>query len=425
MRKKLLMVSIFWGIWIMPSSSYGQTSMGSWSQWRGPERNGISNETGLLKSWPVDGPPVLWKKSGLGKGFSSVVFGSGKIVTLGDRGEGQYVIALDGESREEVWASRIGDPWSDGSRCTPTIDGDKVYAISAHGVIVCLQLSDGKEIWHKNFGTDFGGKMMSGWGFSESPLVDGGKVICTPGGKDATIVALDKNTGDTIWVCGIPDLGSRGKEGAGYSSNIAAEFAGVRQYVQLLGTGLVGIAAVNGEYLWGYNKIANNVANITTPVVQEPYVFCSTAYKTGSALLKISPAEGSWKTEEVYFLDSLVFQNHHGGVVLVDHHIYGGHGQNAGDLVCIELETGKICWKEKALGKGSAAVIYADQHLYFLYEDGRMALIEATPSRFNVKGTFMIPEESGPKWAHPVILDKKLYIRVHDVIFCFDIGIKE
>ncbi len=405
-------------------SLFAQESSGSWPQWRGPGRDGICTETGLLKTWPPEGPGLLWKITGLGKGYSSPAIVGDKIVTLGDRGDGQFVIALDRATRKELWVTRLCANWDDGSRSTPTIDGDKVYALGAHGDLVCLNLADGKEVWHKNMAADYGGQMMSGWGFSESPLIDGAKLLCTPGGKEKTVVALDKNTGDLIWACPVPPLGPRGKEGAGYSSIVAADINGTRQYIQLLGTGLIGIAAQDGKFLWGYNKIANHVANISTPVVKDNLIFCSTAYGTGSALVKIILSENNWKAEEVYFLDSNTFQNHHGGLVLVDGFLYGGHGQNAGAPVCIEMATGKILWKEKALDKGSAAVLYADGNLYFLYEAGTLALLRADPQQFTVSGSFAIPEESGPKWAHPVILDKQLYIRVHDILFCYDIGQK-
>lgn len=409
---------------VISARLFAQENANSWPQWRGPGRDGICKETGLLKTWPEGGPALLWKITGLGKGYSSPSIAGDRIVTMGDRGDGQFVIALDRTSRKEVWAVRICGNWDDGSRGTPTIDGDKVYALGAHGDLVCLNLADGKEVWHKNMAADFGGQMMSGWGFSESPLIDGAKLLCTPGGKEKTVVALDKNTGDLIWACAVPPLGSRGKDGAGYSSMVAADINGVRQYIQLLGTGLVGIDAETGTFLWGYNPIANNVANIATPIVQDNLIFCSTAYGTGSSLVKITNSENQWKAEEVYFLDSNTYQNHHGGLVLVDGFLYGGHGQNAGAPTCIEMATGKILWKEKALDKGSAAVLYADGNLYFLYEAGTLALLRADPQKFTVSGSFAIPEESGPKWAHPVILDKQLYIRVHDVLFCYDIGQK-
>jgi outer membrane protein assembly factor BamB len=406
---------------------------GDWPNFRGPNWDGKSTETGLLKSWPEQGPPVAWKIEGLGKGFSSVAIVAGKIFTMGDRTVGageneqyqQFVICLDQATRKEVWAAKVGEPWKTGKggpRCTPTIDGELLYAIGTHGDIVCLETATGKERWRKSFPRDFGGKMMSKWGFSESPRIDGDKVLCTPGGSDAGIVALNKKTGETIWKSAIGDIGSRGKDGAGYSSIVAAEIGGVRQYIQMMGRGLVSVAADDGKFLWGYNKVANDVANIPMAVVDGDYVFCTTSYKTGSALLQISRSDKGFEAKEIYFLTPDQFENHHGGVILLDGYLYGGDGQNKGTPVCLEMKTGKIMWKEEPVGKKSAALLYADGNLYFRYESGLMALVEATPNQFKVKGTFDIPSKTGPNWPHPVILDGKLYLRENDVLLCYDIS---
>ncbi|MHC4239953.1 MAG: PQQ-binding-like beta-propeller repeat protein, partial [Planctomycetota bacterium] len=396
-----------------------------WPNFRGPNWDGKSTETGLLKSWPEQGPPLAWKVEGLGKGFSSVAITGGRIFTMGDRQDQQWVIALDLATRKESWAASVGKPWKTGKggpRCTPTVDGDLLYAIGTHGNLVCLETATGKERWRKSLPDDFGGKMMSKWGFSESPLVDGNKVLCTPGGKDAGIVALNKKTGQTIWKCAIPDIGSRGKDGAGYSSVVAAEIGGVRQYIQMMGRGVVSVAADDGKFLWGYNKVANDVANITMVVVDGDYVFCTTSYKTGSALLKISRSDKGFEAKEIYFLTPDQFENHHGGVIFLDGYLYGGDGQNKGTPVCLEMKTGKIMWKEEPIGKRSAALVYADGHVYWRYEKGLMALVEANPREFKVKGTFDIPSKTGPNWPHPVILDGKLYLRENDVLLCYDIS---
>jgi len=402
-----------------------------WPQFRGKNRDGKSSETGLLSSWPQDGPPLAWKITGLGKGFSSISIASGKIFTMGDRKqtdnpekEAQFMIAFDLATKKELWASRVGEPWGDGPRCTPTVDGDLVYAIGTHGDLVCMQVSDGKEVWRKNFSKDFGGKMMSGWGYSESPLIDGDKLLCTPGAKDAHIVALNKKTGDVIWKSAIPDIGKRGKDGAGYSSIVVSTAAGVRQYVQTTGRGTISVAAKDGKFLWGYNKVANNVANIPTPIINGDYAFCTTSYKTGSALLNLVADVNGVTAKEVYFLTPDQFENHHGGVVLVNGYIYGGDGQNKGTPVCLDFKTGKISWKEQPIGSGSAAVLYADNHLYFRYENNIMALVEATPKSFNLKGQFKIPVDAGPSWPYPVICDGLLYLRAGDTLLAYDIKTK-
>jgi outer membrane protein assembly factor BamB len=393
-----------------------------WPNFRGPNWDGKSTETGLLKSWPPAGPPLLWETKGLGTGYSSVSIADGKIFTMGDREGGQWVIALDFATREELWAERIGGPWETrpGSRCTPTVDGKLVYASGTYGDLLCLETETGKRRWSKNLKTDFGGKMMSRWGYSESPLIDGDKLLCTPGAKDAAIVALDKKTGRTIWKAAIPDLGERGNDGAGYCSVVIAEICGIRQYLQMMGRGVVAVACDDGRFLWGYNRIANTVANIPMPVVHGNYVFCTTSYKTGSALLKIVPSGNGLKAEEIYFLGPRDFENHHGGVILLDGYLYGGDGQNRGAPVCLDMMTGDIKWKEDPIGERSAALLYADGHLYFRYEKGLVALVEATPERLNVKSTFKISGK-GPSWPHPVILDGKLYLRYDDVLYCYDV----
>ncbi len=415
------------------ATAKGANPGSDWPQFRGPNRDGKSGETGLLKSWPEQGPPLAWTMTGFGNGFSSVAIVDGKLYTMGDveSGEGddgkieQSVVAVDLAAREHLWTAKVGEPWKtgkDGPRCTPTIDGDLLYAIGTHGDLVCLESATGKEVWRKNFDKDFGGKMMSKWGFSESPLVDGDKLLCTPGGKDAAIVALDKKTGQTIWKAAAPDIGKRGKDGAGYGSVVVAEIGGIRQYIQMMGRGVVAVAADDGRFLWGYNKVANDVANIPMVVVDGDYVFCTTSYKTGSALLKVVPSGGGLNAEEIYFLGPEQFENHHGGVVLLDGYIYGGDGQNKGTLVCLEMKTGKIMWKEKPLGKGSAALLYADGNLYYRYQDGLMTLVEATPEGLNVKGRFMLHTIGKYSWPHPVILDGKLYLRDNDTLMCYDIS---
>ncbi len=400
-----------------------------WPQFHGPRRDNLCRETGLLKAWPEDGPKLLWKLEGLGKGYSSVAITDGKILTMGDREpagspESQFVIALDLATGKELWAARVGPPHNDGPRCTPTVDGDLLYAIGTAGNLVCLETATGEVRWQKSFPDDFGGKMMSPWKYSESPLVDGDQLVCTPGGKDATIVALDKRTGELIWKCGLPDVGSRGKDGAAYSSMIAAEIDGVRQYVQIVGRGAVGVAADSGKFLWGYNRIACRVANITGPLARGNHVFVTTSYKTGSALLKLTRNGQKFDVEEVYFLGPKQFENHHGGVVLLGDYLYGGDGQSNGTPVCLEFLTGKIAWKPKAPGRGSAAVLYADGHLYLRYQDGLVALVEATPDAFRLKGTFQTAVKNGPSWPHPVIHDGKLYLHDKDVLMCYDVRAK-
>jgi outer membrane protein assembly factor BamB len=398
-----------------------------WPQWRGPNRDALSAETGLLREWKPGGPPLAWKATGLGVGFSSVAVVGGRIYTLGDKDGAQQVIALDRADGKPAWMAKLGPPWKDemgGPRGTPTVDGDLLYAIGTEGDLVCVEAATGKERWRKSLTKDFGGQMMSGWKFSESPLVDGDKLVFTPGAKGAALVAVDKKTGKEIWRAAVPDLGPKGKDGAGYSSVVVSEGAGVRQYVQLLGRGLVGVRAADGKFLWSYNNVANQVANISTPVVKGDLVFASTGYQTGSALVKLQKAGDGIEAREVYFLDAKTLQNHHGGLVLVGDYLYAGHGQGRGSPICVELATGKVMWGgegAKAAGTGSAAVMYADGNLYFRYQNGVVALIKATPTGYKEKGTFTIPDVKEPSWPHLVVSEGKLYVREQDALYCYDL----
>ena len=398
----------------------------NWPQFRGPRGDAVCTETGLLDDWPEGGPPVLWKLTGLGKGFSTVSIVDGRFYTMGDRkspdGEqAQFAMAFDLATRRELWATQVGPPHQDGPRCTPTVAGGRVYVLGTDGDLLCLDAATGRPVWQKNLPRDFGGQMMSIWKFSESPLVDGNRLICTPGGPDATLVALDKDTGETIWKCAMPDIGDRGKDGAGYASVVVADIAGVRQYVQMLGRGVIGVEAATGRFLWGYNRIANTVANIPSAIVRGDYVFVTTSYKTGAALLHIQRNGERFRADEVYYLTPRDFENHHGGVVLVGDHLYGGNGQNQGQPVCLDWASGEIAWKERAPAGGSAAVLYADGHLIFRYDRGLVALVEATPEEYRLKASFTPQTADGPAWAHPVIHRGRLYLRHNDLLVCYDL----
>jgi outer membrane protein assembly factor BamB len=395
-----------------------------WPEWRGPQRTGICTETGLLKEWPKDGPKLLWdsKKvnggSSVGTGFSSMSITQGKIFTMGDRkGEGD-VFCMDAKTGKELWKTKIGASGGDGPRCTPTVDGDRLYALTRHGNLACLKVADGSIVWAKELKKDYGGKMMSGWDYSESPLIDGDRLVCTPGGKDAVVVALNKMNGETIWKCQAPT-----ESGAGYASIVIANVGGRRQYITLLGPqlGLIGVDAATGKFLWNYKKIGNGTANIPTAIVKDDYVFTSTGYGTGAALLQLVPKSDGIDVKEVYFLNGNKLQNHHGGMVMIGDYIYGGHGHNQGFPFCLEWKTGKIVWgPERGPGGGSAAVLYADGNLYFRYESGTMALVEATTKGYNLKSSFKVPI-GGNGWPHPVIHEGKLYLRGADQVLCYDI----
>lgn len=403
----------------------------NWTQWRGVDRANRSTETGLFGSWGDNGPPLAWTAEGIGSGFASVSVIDNRIYTTGNFADNQSVVAIDAASGKVVWKSAISDSAPqhgyDGSRSTPTVDGEKLYAVSSDGAIICLAAKDGKTIWRRSF-TEFQGKMMSGWGFSESPLIDGDKVICTPGGEGAMVVALNKNTGVNIWTCAMPskdgEVGANGdglQSGAGYSSPIVSEGAGVRQYVQLVGKGLIGVRASDGKLLWQYNRVANGTANIPTPLVEGDYVFTSTGYNSGSALLKlVSNGKGAVKAEEVYWLESKELQNKHGGMTLVDGHIYCGQGNGDGLPICIEMMTGDTAWGPiRAKGSGETSTVYADGHIVYRREDGTVILAKATPSKFDVVNQFMPVYQNGSTWAHPVISNGVLYLREQDKLMAY------
>jgi outer membrane protein assembly factor BamB len=404
----------------------GTTLAVDWPGWRGPNRDAVSPETGLLQEWPAVGPRLIWRARGIGAGLSSVAVVGDRIYTMGDKDGLQQVFALNKADGRVVWSAKVGPPWDDeyaGPRGTPTVDGELLYALGTEGDLVCLDTKTGKERWRKSLPRDFGGAMSTMWKFAESPLVDGDRLVFTPGARDGALVAVDKRTGQTIWKAALPVLGPKGKDGAAYSSIVISEAAGTKQYVQLLGKGLVGIRASDGRFLWGYNRIANDVANIPTPLVRGNYVFTSTGYQTGAALLELRKEGEGVAAKEVYFLPASTFQNHHGGLVLVGDHIYAGHGHNKGFPISIDFMTGKVAWGGdiRNAGSGSAAVLYADNRLYYRYQNGVVLLVEATPAGYREKGSFTIPEVSNPSWPHLVISDGRLYVREQDNLYVYDV----
>ncbi len=401
-----------------------------WLQWRGSGRANLSSETGLYDQWGDDGPPLAWMADGLGAGYASVTVKGDRIYTTGNFDDSQSAIAIDANDGKIVWKKAIteGAPKHgyEGSRTTPTIDGDRLYLVSSDGKIVCLNRESGDEIWSRNF-SDWGGKMMSGWGFSESPLVDGDWVLCTPGGPDGMVVALDKISGKQVWATKLPEYGDEEgvnskniRDGAGYASIITSNGAGVKQYVQLVGRGLIGIRAKDGKLLWRYVRVSNGTANIPTAVVDGDLVFTSTAYNTGAACLKLVANGDGVTAEEVYWLDSKQFQNKHGGMTLVNGYIYAGHGNGSGLPICLNMKTGEVAWgPERSEGKGETSLIYADGRIIMRRQDGVVILLEATPEAYREIGTFEPAYQEGKTWAHPTIANGKLYLREQGKLMCY------
>jgi outer membrane protein assembly factor BamB len=403
------------------------TALADWPTWRGAHRDGISRDTGLLQEWTDDGPPLAWKLEGLGEGMSSVAITDGRLYLTGRRTpeggkQGTCLIAIDLASHKELWSLTTCEG-GDEPNGTPTVAGGLVFVIDRTGNITAADAATGKRVWQRNMTKDFGGKMESGWGWSESPLVDGDKVIVTPGGPGALLVALDRKSGRTLWKSPTPKFGDTGLDGAAYSSVVIGKAAGRRQYVQLVGRAVVGVDPDNGQVLWHYGRVNNGTANIPTPLVWDDHVFVSTGYGSGAALLKIVPDGKGLKAEEVYFLEAKTFQNHHGGMILHDGHIYAGTGHNNGFPICLDAATGTVKWggDRHSTGKESAAVTLADGRLYFRYQNGIMALIDASPAAYTERGSFKLAAIDGPSWPHPVVDGGRLYIRSQGTLLCYDV----
>jgi outer membrane protein assembly factor BamB len=382
-----------------------------WPQWRGPDRNGISKETGLLKQWPTGGPPRLWRVSNLGAGYGSLAIKGERIFVQMQVGRQSVVASLNRANGQIVWSKPLGNSGNNdrgpGPRSTPTIDGDHVYALSETGDLACLQIADGAIVWQRNILRDFKGFNIQ-WLISESPLVDGDRVIVSPGGRDATMVALDKMTGKTVWTStGLSDE-------AGYSSAIAADVGGIRTYMTFTANNSVGVRASDGKPMWKYAKTANRTANIATPVFLNGKVFFTSGYGTGGALLNLSAQGGEVKATESYFTQSM--KNHHGGVVLVNGYLYGF---NDTILTALQFDSGRMAWRDRSVGKGS--LTYADGHLYILGEGNVVGLVEATPDAYREKGHFEIPDSGLPAWAHPVVSGGRLYIRNQNTLAAYDV----
>ncbi len=383
-----------------------------WAQWRGPNRDGRSAESGLLKQWPASGPAIAWKATGLGAGYSSVSVAAGYVYTLGDLGDGNYLIAMKESDGEIAWKTRIGDKGGHkkytGPRSTPTVDGDQIFALNQHGDLVCLDKASGDTVWSRNLVSDFGGKMMSGWKYSESPLVDGDQVVCTPGGREGTVVALNRASGEKVWQT------TDWTDTAGYSSVIIATIHGKRQYVQLTGKSVAGIDPASGKILWKADR-EGKTAVIATPVVEDNVVFVTSSYGVGCNAFEINQ---DWSTQELYANQNIA--NHHGGVILLDHHVFGSSG---GTFRCLEVESGELSFNRRSVGKG--ATVYADGFFYLRSESGPVALIEATTGGLNQVSKFDQPDRSDERaWPHPVVANGKLYLRDQNVLLCYDIRAK-
>lgn len=393
-----------------------------WPQWRGPARDGHSPETGLLAEWPKDGPKLIWKITDAGSGYSTPSIVGDRIYLLGNDGlENESVRALSAADGRTLWTTRLGKvgnpnqkPSFPAARSTPTVVGDVLFALGSDGDLACVGTKDGKIRWQKNLRAEFDGK-PGVWAYSESPLVDGDAVVCSPGGTNATIIALNKKTGDVLWKCAIPESG-----GAAYSSAIVVTAGGVKQYVQMIDKGLVGIDAASGKLLWRFAKAVSKYgANIPSPTVVGNIVYCGSA-GTGGGAVKLEAKNGGVEAQELYFEAKLPTAI--GGSVKLGDCLYGTTAQA---LLCIEFATGKIKWEDRAIG--AASLCAADGRLYLHGESGAVALVEASPDGYREKGRFTPPD--APKrsaqmekaWAYPVIAGGRLYVREHNMLWCYQV----
>ncbi len=392
----------------------------NWPQWRGPSRDGISGESGLLTQWPAEGPKLLWQVNKIGDGYSTPAVVGDRLYLISNKGlDNEFIQALDTADGHQIWETRLGkvgnpdqQPSYPAARSTPTVDGDFIYALGSDGDLACLEAATGNMVWKKNVRADFAGKPGE-WAYSESPLVDGEVVVCTPGGKEATFVALNKKTGDVIWKGAVPE----GDE-AGYASIVPTEVDGQKQYVQFLGKGLVGIDAATGKFLWRYDRTGKSPANIPTPVTHEDFVY-SGGSRSGSALVQIKKSGDDFDAKEIYY--DMKLPNVIGGSVHVGDYLYG---TTRSEMICANFKTGEVKWSEQR-GIAPASICYADGRLYLHSEKGDVALIEATPDGFHELGKFTPPNQpdrgTSKAWAYPVVANGRLYIQDMGSLWCYDV----
>ena len=405
------------GVVIPPSASAAD-----WPQWRGPQRNGISQETGLLKEWPKEGPKPMWQAREVGSGYSTPSVVGDRLYVLGNEGvENEFVQALAVQDGKRLWQTRLGNvgnpkqqPNFPAARSTPTVDGELLYALGSDGDLACVETGSGKIRWQKSLRADFGGKPGT-WAYSESPLVDGDTLVCTPGGPEATVIALNKKTGEVIWKTALPTA-----DEAAYTSVIVVQTAGVRQYVQMLQKGLVGLDAKTGKQLWRYEKtVSSRRANIPTPLARENLIYSAGA-GTGGGVIQLKAADGAVQAEQVSF--SAKMPSGIGGSILVGDLLFGTG--NTG-LQCAEFPSGNLKWEERALGP--ASLCFADGRIYVHGENGEVGLFEPSGEACVEKGRFTppdLPKRSNSMekaWSYPVVANGRLYVRDLNLLWCWDI----
>jgi outer membrane protein assembly factor BamB len=384
-----------------------------WFQWRGPNRDGVSQETGLLQAWPKSGPPMVWRASGLGNGYSSFSSSGGRLYTIGARAGIEYVIALDRATGKKVWETQNGRRFEndrgDGPRSTPTVDGDRLYVLGGSGDLTCFESATGKKIWSVSIVQRFGG-VNPYWGYSESPLIVGDRIVVNTGGRRAGIAAVSKADGATLW--------QQHSDGAGYSSPMLMRTGSLSQVIFFTENRAMAVDPRDGRLLWSYNKANNGTANAATPIVRGTRVFVSSDYGTGGALLDVRAAGNIATANEVYFTRDM--RNHHASSVLVGDHLYGF---SSSILTALKFDTGAIAWRDRSVGKGSLAV--ADNRLYLYSENGVVGLADAAPDAYRERGRFTLSQQSGlPTWSHPIITGGLLVIRDQETVYAYNVRAK-
>ncbi len=407
----------------------GQADAGDYPQWRGVGRDGHSTDKDLIQKWPATGPKLAWTFDKTGFGYSGPAVVGDTLYILGandtKNGDEEFALAINTKDGKQIWRQKFStfypNGWGGGPRSTPIVDGTNLYVLGGNSDLACLETKSGKIVWQKSLIKDFNGRQQKIWGYSESPLIDGDLVVTTPGGAKGAILALNKKTGATVW------RSTDVTDDAAYSSIIVAEIGGVRQYITLTANGTVSVDAKTGKKLWSDKLGANNIAVIPTAIAWDNYVFVTSNYPDGTAgLLKITKDKDTFKVEKVYDC-SKDLKNHHGGVIKVGKYIYGYNGNQRGQWVCLEAETGKVMWSEEnALDKGSLG--YANGSLYlFGQKNGTCIKIAASEKGFTAEGKMSLPKEDAERskqggcWTHPVVANGKLYLRDQRYLFAFDV----
>ena len=380
-----------------------------WPQWRGPNRDGISKETGLLKTWPEAGPKVLWKAPS-GDGYSGIVVANGRLYTMHSTRSEELVVCLDAATGKEIWRF-ISDnqvyenQFGNGPRSTPIVDGELVFTLGGNGKLNALNAKTGAKVWSHDLRSEFGGQIPT-WGVSTSPLVDGEMLFVDVGGSGGNgLMAFNKKSGKVAW--------KSNSSLPGYSAPIAVAVNGIKQILFFTGTALISASPTDGKQYWSYTWRTSYDVNAATPVLISPdKVFISSGYNTGAAVLRMKAANGGVKIEEVW--KSQVMRNHFASSVLVGDYLYGF---DEATLKCININTQEEKWGKRGLGKGS--LIYADGHLIVLSERGKLLLIEANPAEEIEKASAEVLR--GRCWTVPTLANGKLYVKNQAEILCLDV----